>query len=84
MKMAMQIGERDVSTRPRLQDHNSGANRRRGKYAEVTSIRLKYCEGSTRFKGHLGIHVGEGGGGAARKAESEHFSTAQLTSGRPL
>lgn len=62
MKMAMQIGERDVSTRPRLQDHNSVANRRRGKYAEVTSIWLKYCKGSTRFKGHLGIHVGGGGG----------------------
>lgn len=30
------------------------------KYAELTSIRFKYCIGSTRFKGHLGIDVGWG------------------------
>lgn len=27
------------------------------KYAVLTSIRFKYCKGSTWFKGHLGIDV---------------------------
>lgn len=32
------------------------------KYAESTSIWFKYCEGSTRFTGHFGIHIGWGAG----------------------
>lgn len=39
------------------------------KYAELTSIRFKYCKGSTWFKRHLGIDVGwaMAGGAASRK-----------------
>lgn len=63
------------------------------KYAELTSIRFKYCKGSTWFKGHLGIDVGvvdSGGelpaGKILRKkmAESEHFPPLSFTSGLPL